>query len=64
MKSSRRDFLQTVGAAIVVSRFGGGCSGDDPDREPDVTYDLTVEWVKTTMNSYIGKKPTDAKDPT
>ena len=64
--SSRRNFLQIVGGALVVSPFGAGCTDDDPGPEevPNVNYTLVVQWVYVTMDglkvklrSYNGKVP-------
>ncbi|WP_437935048.1 multicopper oxidase family protein [Sorangium sp. So ce341] len=67
MKTSRRNFLQIVGGAIVASRSGAGCGGDEPpeDKAPtNLRYTLTIGWLSTTMDglkvklrSYNGSVP-------
>lgn len=49
MGSSRRNFLQVVGTGALATRLAPACM--DPDERPaDVTIELVVDWISTTMD--------------
>lgn len=51
MNTSRRNFLQIMGSAFFVSRFGTGCS-----HEANVKYALTCERLSTTVGGMKVKR--------